>query len=188
MGYVARTLGALLALALISAAVADSTPPNFSPGYPAVTSVDGSGFDLEVKSSEAGKVFYYVVAGSSPTPPTPAQLKSQYASAYGSVTILQKGEITVTADTLATASISGLSENQVLSVFLVAEDAEATPNLQAAVTDLALTTADDTPPTFVAGFPKVTEIKTTGFNLVVELKNRGCSTGWWCQAEARRRR
>lgn len=173
MGYVARTLGALLALALISAAVADSTPPNFSPGYPAVTSVDGSGFDLEVKSSEAGKVFYYVVAGSSPTPPTPAQLKSQYASAYGSVTILQKGEITVTADTLATASISGLSENQVLSVFLVAEDAEATPNLQAAVTDLALTTADDTPPTFVAGFPKVTEIKTTGFNLVVELNEPG---------------
>ena len=62
MGYVARTLRALLALALISAAVADSTPPNFSPGYPAVTSVDGSGFDLEVKSSEAGKVFYYGIA------------------------------------------------------------------------------------------------------------------------------
>ena len=164
-----RALRAVLALALLSAAAADTTPPNFSAGYPSVTAVTGSQFTLNVKSNEAGKAYYYVVAGASPTPPTPAQLEAQYASAYGAVTIFAKGEITLTAaDTAYDVDVTGLSENTVYSVFVVAEDDQATPNLQTAVTDLDVTTADDTAPSFATGFPKATEIKDTEFKLVVE--------------------
>ena len=67
-----RALRAVFALALVSAVAADTTPPNFSAGYPSVTAVTGSQFTLNVKSNEAGKAYYYVVAGASPTPPTPA--------------------------------------------------------------------------------------------------------------------
>lgn len=169
-----RALRAVLALALLSAAAADTTPPNFSAGYPSVTAVTGSQFTLNVKSNEAGKAYYYVVAGASPTPPTPAQLEAQYASAYGAVTIFAKGEITLTAaDTAYDVDVTGLSENTVYSVFVVAEDDQATPNLQTAVTDLDVTTADDTAPSFATGFPKATEIKDTEFKLVVELNEPG---------------
>ena len=181
MRFVPRALRVVFALVLVTAAAADSTPPNFHAGYPSISNVDGSSFDLNVKSNEAGTVYYYVVAGSNPTPPTPAQLQTQYTSAYGTTTILKKGAIVVTADTantvadndFDTGSVTGLSENQVLSVFLVAEDGESTPNIQTAVTHLSVTTADDTPPTFVSGFPKATEITATDFNLVVELDEPG---------------
>ena len=169
-----RALRAVLALALVSAAAADTTPPNFSAGYPSVTAVSGSQFTLNVQSNEAGKAYYYVVADASPTPPTPAQLEAQYASAYGAVTIFAKGEITLTAaDTAYDVNVTGLSENTAYSVFVVAEDDQATPNLQTAVTDLDVTTADDTPPSFASGFPKATEIKDTEFKLVVELDEPG---------------
>ena len=169
-----RALRAVFTLALVSAVAADTTPPNFSAGYPSVTAVTGSQFTLNVKSNEAGKAYYYVVAGASPTPPTPAQLEAQYASAYGAVTIFAKGELTLTAaDTAYDVNVTGLSENTVYSVFVVAEDDQATPNLQTAVTDLDVTTADDTPPSFASGFPKATEIKDTEFKLVVELDEPG---------------
>ena len=169
-----RALRAVFALALVSAVAADTTPPNFSAGYPSVTAVTGSQFTLNVKSNEAGKAYYYVVAGASPTPPTPAQLEAQYDSAYGAVTIFAKGELTITAaDTAYDVNVTGLSENTVYSVFIVAEDDQATPNLQTAVTDLDVTSADDTPPSFASGFPKATEIKATEFKLVVELDEPG---------------
>ena len=139
-----------------------------------MTAVSGSQFTLNVQSNEAGKAYYYVVADASPTPPTPAQLEAQYASAYGTVTIFAKGEITLTAaDTAYDVNVTGLSENTAYSVFVVAEDDQAAPNLQTPVTDLDVTTADDTPPSFASGFPKATEIKDTEFKLVVELDEPG---------------
>ena len=79
--------------------------------------------------NEAGTVYYYVVSAANPTEPTPAELKAQ-TNTYGtggSVTVAAKGSESAAADTEAVVNLSGFSDNEVLSIFVVAEDDEASP-------------------------------------------------------------
>lgn len=125
--------------------------------------------------NEAGTVYYYVVSAANPTEPTPAELKAQ-TNTYGtggSVTVAAKGSEAAAADTEVVVDLSGFSDNEVLSIFVVAEDDETTPNIQGAVTDLDLTMADDTAPSFATGFPMATSISGGDLDLLVKLDEPG---------------
>ena len=125
--------------------------------------------------SEAGTVYYYVVSAANPTEPTPAELKAQ-TNTYGtggSVTVAAKGSESAAADTEVVVNLSGFSDRRGAQHLVVAEDDEASPNIQGAVTDLDLTMADDTAPSFATGFPMATSISGGDLDLLVKLDEPG---------------
>lgn len=119
----------------------DTTPPVFANGSPAASGVTASGFTLSSTINEVGKT-YYVVLPSGASAPTAAQVKAGQNAGGSAAT--PAGSITnATANTAATASVSGLSANTTYDVYVVAED--AVPNLQTTPVRITVTTPSLTP-------------------------------------------
>lgn len=121
--------------------------------------------------NEASTVYYYVVSGASPIVPTPAQVKAQYDSYVGQA-VKSKGTTSAAADTEVALTLTG-DENEVLSVFVVAEDTATPGNLQSSVTTVPLVMGDDSPPVFAPGYPAADEIDAHSFELLVRLDEAG---------------
>jgi hypothetical protein len=87
---------------------------------------------------EPGKVYYAVVKDGD-TVPTAAQVFAGLN--YGSVTLITSGSITVAAGgSVASTTITGLSDKTNYDIYVVAQDDEASPNKQTAAVKLDLYT------------------------------------------------
>jgi hypothetical protein len=122
-------------------ASADTDPPVWATGYPMAMDIVADGFTLAYKLDETS-VVYYIVAETGATAPTVEEVKAGTGSAGSSVPAM--GSSTADAGVEITTVIGNLTEGVTYDVFLVAEDDEATPNVQTSVASLMVTPA--TPP------------------------------------------
>ena len=136
----------------------ESTPPTFTTNY--FENIAAGSFDIKTKINEEGKVYYIVVASNSAAP-TSAQVKA--GANYAAVTVLASGNVTATANNLTTISVtSGVSAGTKYAVYLVAQDNQATPNLQAA--------------------PTLKNIQTTGGGTTITITVDGTKDAGWGSA------
>ena len=127
----------------------DLTPPIFENTTPIVSSVTQTGFTLSTDIDEAGTIYYIIVPGGS-TSPTSTQVKN--ASAPSGVTLIASGNQAVNSGGFThDFSISGLTQGTPYDVYVVAQDDEATPNLQNSPEKIGVLTASSIAPsiTFV---------------------------------------
>jgi predicted extracellular nuclease len=107
---------------------------------------------------------YYVTVPDGATAPTPAEVKAGVD--YGTVTLENSGSIVVAAAaTDYLAAISGLTTDTPYDVYLVAEDDETTPNIQAAVVMLDVTPSAD--PTLDITYPAGGEVLSAGQEVTI---------------------
>ena len=137
--------------------------------------------------NEQSSVYYLVVAGANPPTPSSTDVKNQF-STYGaaSTAVKQKGCVGCASGVVSPLAAStelnvdldattgtAFADNEVLSVFVVAEDAAG--NLQATPTKVDVIMGDDTAPTYGAGYPYADQITATGFDLLIQLNEAGTS-------------
>jgi hypothetical protein len=165
-GYNAEATGGTFSIddvAISGAAISatDNTPPVNAASYPKTSNITSTAFSLTHNIDEAGKTYYVVTPTGSPAP-TPAQVK---AGLNGSGTAAVKaGSLINTANTDVSGTITGLTAATNYAVYVVAEDAATTPNLQSSVSLLNVTTlplVDVTPPVYATGSPAVPGLGTT---------------------------
>ncbi|MGB1130267.1 MAG: hypothetical protein ACPG4K_09455 [Haloferula sp.] len=106
----------------------DTTPPNWVATWPQVDEVTSTGATARGQIDEDGTAYYVVVADGSGLPSS-AQVKAGQNSS-GSAAIAN-GSMALTASIEGTDAISGLSADTDYDVYFVAEDDEASPNIQA---------------------------------------------------------
>ncbi len=144
--------------------VADGTAPVFTANYPAIQNVGGTSFDVAVNMDEAGTAYYMVVADNA-TEPTVAEV----IAANQTIAV-------VAANTVYTANYAtAISPNTSYDVYFVAQDDETTPNVQATVTKVDVTTLDQDiiAPAFVGTYPMVANITETTADFEVQLDEAG---------------
>jgi len=122
---------------------ADTTAPIFESSTPSIGTITGTGATLSVDLDEDGTV-YYVVVTDGASAPSAAEVKA--GTGNGGSGQLAVGNFTTTTTTGSQAFI-GLSGSTAYDIYVVAQDDEATPNLQASVTKVDFSTADVTAPT-----------------------------------------
>ena len=139
--------------------IADSTAPTFVTTYPKSTAITASSFSIQVQLNEIGTA-YLVVVPNGTAAPTSAQVKAGTASG----SILSRSIAVTTANTTATMNATGVSGATNYDVYVVAEDDEATPNLQASpvkVDVLTATSSDTTAPTVPTNLTVASKTDTT---------------------------
>lgn len=129
-------------------AAPDITPPNYAATYPKVINVGDNSFDLLAQTNENGKAYYVLLDDGAPAP-TSAEVRAGTASGGGAA--LQSGYIVTTANTEATATISGLAASTNYDIYIVAED--TVPNLQGAPVKMDVNTTDTIPPAVISTDP-----------------------------------
>ena len=116
---------------------ADKTAPAFAPTYPKAANLQTTQFDLLVQTNENGKA-YYIVLTNDAAAPTAAEVK-----AGSGATVLKAGQLSLTKDTEASVTLTGLTAGTAYDVYVVAED--DVPNLQAAPAKIDVTTVSSVP-------------------------------------------
>ncbi|MEO1254557.1 MAG: hypothetical protein AAFY41_06680, partial [Bacteroidota bacterium] len=151
---------------------ADMTPPTFESGFPEITSITGNGATLRVQLDEEGR-YYYVVLADGADAPTSAEVKAGTGN-LGTMAIANDNSV-AGSTTVNLSRITPLAAETSFDIYVVAEDDEGTPNLQATPTLLEFTTAvaDNTAPAFINSTPFADEILDTQFNLNLELDELG---------------
>lgn len=105
------------------------TAPRFITDFPAARNVTTDNFDLVVQLDEIGTAYYVVLPTAAPAPDSD-QVKAGENASGASAGI--SGSMAVpTAFAEATVNIPGLVEGLTYDVYVVAEDDEVSPNLQA---------------------------------------------------------
>ena len=116
----------------------DTTAPVFENTTPSASSITSTSFTLDTDINEAGKVYYVVVADGA-TPPSVSDVRAGTASDLAAA--IKSGNATVSGAWFTNAfSITGLTASTAYQVHVVAEDDEGTPNVQAAVTTVSVST------------------------------------------------
>jgi predicted component of type VI protein secretion system len=116
----------------------DTTAPTNTSGWPKVDTASSSGFTVRAKTDEAGTAYYVVVADGAAAP-TAAQVKAGNDNTGSAA--LKSGSITLTANTEGTAAVTGLTASTAYDVYVVAQDAASTPNLQTSAVKVDITTS-----------------------------------------------
>ncbi|MEQ8237781.1 MAG: lamin tail domain-containing protein [Cyclobacteriaceae bacterium] len=106
----------------------DVSPPSWTSGYPFLINYTNTSFDIIGQINEAGTVYFVVLLDGS-TAPSSAEVKAGTGSAGASTATNGFNAAALTTD--VTLSISGLSSGTDYNVYVVAEDDETNPNLQA---------------------------------------------------------
>ncbi|NPV00301.1 MAG: choice-of-anchor D domain-containing protein [Brevinematales bacterium] len=96
----------------------DGTAPTFTTA-PYSTNVTSSGLDIKAKINENGKIYYIVITNNA-TAPTANQIKAGIN--YGAVVVKASGNVTASANVLASLTASGLVTGTAYDVYVVAED------------------------------------------------------------------
>ena len=128
-------------------ASADTDPPTWTSTYPKSQSETASGFEVAVSLDEIGTA-YFVVLADAATAPSSAQVKAGTDAGDGAIAATSKGTINVLGpSTEYTGSASSLSASTAYDVYVVAEDDEGSPNVQASPTkiDVNTTVASSSP-------------------------------------------
>jgi hypothetical protein len=120
----AQTLNTQVKLVHVNTAVApaDTTPPVFDSLGNSKT-VGATTIDFEVKINENGTANYVVLDGNA-TAPTETQIKNGQDNTNTDIDANKKGNLTLTANTEAVASITGLTSSTSYDLYIIAEDAE----------------------------------------------------------------
>ncbi|HPT31214.1 MAG TPA: choice-of-anchor J domain-containing protein [Prolixibacteraceae bacterium] len=145
----------------------DNLAPVFQADYPKMTNIKATQADLEVKMDEAGKVFFIVVPDGSATP----SAGQVFAGAdYGTVKLITGGTIdAMSALSVVSRTITGLTDKTNYDIYVVAQDDEAAPNKQTAPVKVDLYTIN--PPDvlksvdFTTALAPFTQVSITGDQL-----------------------
>ncbi len=114
----------------------DTDAPVWDADYPKAGNIEDVQFDLLAKLDETSTV-YYVVLDNNATAPTVEEVKAGTGSA-GAAAVVAGSFTAGTSE--ATQTVTGLVVETDYDVYVVAEDDEATPNVQAAVSLVEITT------------------------------------------------
>ncbi|MFY0604573.1 MAG: hypothetical protein JXQ93_11520, partial [Flavobacteriaceae bacterium] len=127
---------------IVIESAADTTPPVFENSTPSQSSVTQTGFTLGTDIDEAGTIYYVVVADGAGAP-SAAQVKAGQDSSGGSPVTSGNAAVS-TGGFTNDFSVTSLTAGTAYDVYVVAEDDEGSPNLQASATKIDVTTS---PPT-----------------------------------------
>ncbi len=123
----------------------DLTPPSWEASTPSLSGVNDDSVDLTVQINEAGTVYYVVVADGS-TAPTSAEVKAGTATGQ----ILSGSQVLLASTSTNINDIGSglLASGTSYDMYIVAEDDETTPNIQASpvLRGFTTTTSSDTTP------------------------------------------
>ncbi len=115
----------------------DTEPPKWAAGYPSAIGRDVNAV-VSIKTDEPGMAYAIAVSSESDAP-TSDQVKA--GADYGSVTVVSSGSTPVMDDQhVFQINLTGLTTQTNYDVWVVAEDDESTPNLQAQPVKIAITT------------------------------------------------
>lgn len=150
----------------------DTFAPTYISTYPKTANVSDTSFDAQIQLNEAGTAYLVVVADGAAAP-TSAEVKAGTGSG-GTGQVFAGNVAVVAASTTATISATGLAASTSYDVYVVAEDDEGTPNIQAspvlinqtmgagpditAPTISSATVEDANPSILVVGFNEVVTI------------------------------
>jgi len=104
----------------------DLSPPKYSQGYPFVASKNETGFNITVKSNEAGKAYFVTVSNNSGQP-SANEIKNGKNSSGG--TAKDSGSKTITASSAADLRASNLSQDTSYDIYLLIEDGLGNQNI-----------------------------------------------------------
>ena len=137
--------------------LADTTPPVYTATYPRAVDVTDETMKVVVSLDEPGSVTAVV---------SPDGSSTQLATITWAVS---------TAETVTTSPIiSGLQATTAYDVYVLAQDDEPTPNVQATSTKLDVSTgADVTAPIRTAGYPTITNVQDTSVTMNTQLNEVG---------------
>ncbi len=111
----------------------DLMAPYFNTSYPMADNITETTFDIKVNMDEAGKS-YFVVLGDGAVSPTPQQVKNGQHAGGMQVASTFRATINVASpNTEYSGSASALTQSTHYDVFVIAEDEQTIPNLQATV-------------------------------------------------------
>lgn len=148
----------------LTASVPYIAPPVWTSGYPKIINVVDDKGTLVVNMDEPGTV-YYIVIFDGGTPPTSEQVKAGVN--YDTVTVLPHGSINVTnSNTDYFEIIPGANPNTAYNIWVVAEDDEAMPNLQAAPVKVDVTTTG--PRSLVITSPQPNDVYALGDLIILQ--------------------
>ncbi|OEK07197.1 dockerin type I domain-containing protein [Roseivirga misakiensis] len=120
-----------------TAASSDTDSPTFDTA-PLASSVTTTGFTAGASIDEGGDIYYVVVADGA-TAPTPANVIAGQANGGGSPIASGSGTNLTDPFTLSSA-VTSLTAGTAYDVYFIARDDESTPNVQATVTKVDVTT------------------------------------------------
>lgn len=113
----------------IHAPVSDVEPPVWESGYPKAVNILETSFDIAAQLDESSTV-YYVVMETGATTPSVAEVQAGTGES-GATPVTSGNFLSGTSET--TEAVTGLTTDLSYTVFLVAEDDEPVPNVQASV-------------------------------------------------------
>ncbi len=116
-------------------AMADLSAPVWAANYPSIINLDENSFDIAAKLDETSTIYYVVLDGGA-TEPSVAEVMAGTGAA-GAAAIASGSFAGSTVE--STASVTGLTTDATYDIYLVAEDDQATPNVQDAVTKISAT-------------------------------------------------
>ncbi|MBC9783577.1 DUF4347 domain-containing protein [Heliobacterium chlorum] len=158
---------------IATSAAPDTTPPTWAGGYPQAGTITDTSAQVLVQTNEAGKA-YYVVLPDGAAQPSAAQVKAGQNQGGVDVGAGNKGQIDVTANTLATISLTDLNPSTSYDVWVVTEDGVANLQGTAVKVDIATSAAPDTtPPNWAGGYPQVGTITDTSAQVLLQTNEAG---------------
>ena len=166
----------------------DLTAPVFENSTPSSASIATTGFTLNTDLNEAGTIYYVVVADGA-TAPTSAEVKA--GTGNGGSGQITSGNAAVSTGSFTNAfSVTGLSAGTAYDVYVVAQDEEGTPNLQATPTKIDVTTNFPAGTITTIGFSNETvgsttftsncnDFTVTGNMFTINNQFSGAGDGWY---------
>ncbi|WP_448698342.1 MBG domain-containing protein [Mucilaginibacter sp. AW1-3] len=155
-------------------AAADVTPPSNTSTYPKTANLASTSVDVVSNLDEAGTT-YYVLSPAATAAPTITQIMAGQDGTGAAA--LKSGSFAVTANTDASATITGLTASTAYKIYVVSKDAAGTPNVQTSFTTLPITTsappADVTPPVNATNYPKANNATPSSIDVVSNLNEIG---------------
>jgi hypothetical protein len=144
---------------------------NFTTGYPTIKLITASGFQFVTNLTDAGTT-YFVILPTGATPPTGSQIKNGQDAAGNNLLLVYKGSLLVnTSGTEVTSAISNLTASKDYDIYFVNERCVLSSPKLIQITTLA---GDDTsPPSNSAGYPKIQNTSSSGFQLITNLSESG---------------
>ncbi len=119
---------------------ADVIPPSFENSTPLQDNITENSVTISIDINEGGKAYAVVVANGA-TAPTSANVKAGQANGGG--VAVSTGNVTLSSGAFSgTITLAGLSPSTPYDVYVVAQDDEGTPNIQASPTKVDITTAN----------------------------------------------
>lgn len=145
-----------------------STPPVWAATYPKAGTVAGTTAEILAETDQDGTA-YYVTLADGASAPSSAEVKAG-TGASGAAAV-DSGSVALTADTEASVISTGLTSETAYDIYVVAENGSS--DLQASPSLINVTTTDVTAPSWIATYPKATNITSSTVTMLLKLDDSG---------------